>query len=241
MARMEKMDFDDRELSQIKQAHPFPSCAVFFFGFILVLLLMLGWVVASTGLVAIPVLSSLAFKQPTPNHLVVPGVKAEVVATEYLSSTLVMRIRQGQGELKDRSINLALPESSLTASLKSLLDEAPLDFLDPSNAQVTVIADEGFELFIPLNGYQSKSALKVYLKGIVQNDVMTVSLKDLWIGSFHIPNKIVTFAFQPFIDEQTSTINKAIGSTMKLTAIEYQKGTVILLGSFIEPLTKPSE
>lgn len=219
--------------------HPVFGCMLFFFACVIFVVAWVAWVIASTGLFFVPVFSSLAFHEPKPIRVVDVGVPVETLAESSFKSVLAERLQSENGKLTDRHISLTIPESSLTATLRQLLKQTPIDFVDQTRAQVAVLPDQQFELFIPLKNTRlpdgqekQKSAAIAHIALTANHGVIQLVLKDVTVGSFHAPQFVIASLVQSYVNAQLGSINQALGSYMEVDEITYKQGSVILSGNF---------
>ena len=212
--------------------HPRLNCFFLFLAFVLILAGWIAWCVAATGLFYIPVFSSVAFQKPEPIRVVTPGTSVEVLAESTFKSVLLQRLQSGGGKLLDRNIQLALPESSLTASVRKTLEGSVIGLIDPSAAQIAVLPDQQFELFIPLKNGTQKTAVTARFNIAANHGVMTLTLKDVFVGSFHAPLLLVGSLVESYVNNQLASINQSLGSYMEVDALSYKQGSVLLSGVF---------
>ncbi len=208
------------------------NCFFLLLAFVVGCFLWIGWIVASTGLYYIPVLSSLAFHKPEPIRVVASGTPVEVLAESTFKSVLAERLQSGGGKLTDRSIALTIPESSLTATIRNTFQNSSMALIDSSGVQVAVLPNQQFELFIPLKNEMQKTAAIAHISLTANQGVMNLVLKDVSVGSFHAPQFLIASLVQSYVNAQLSSINQALGSYMRVDALTYKQGSVILSGDF---------
>ena len=232
MARVEKNAGMEQQLEDMKgevvthvkrrnrPSRPWLTCS-------LVLLVMLVgvcvwgvWSVAATGLVRVPVFTAIAYEVPVPTRPVTPGVPAQTVLQEAFTSTLTRRLYEGGGALTNRSIHVELEEGSLTASLRSLLEEGNLDWMDASRAQVVVDPEVGVEVFAPIHGSELGTAVTLTLDLGARDGNLVVTPTKIQIGRARVPNFLVTIFLKPLLEAELAKLNAAMVGSAKISTIE---------------------
>ncbi|KKW32189.1 MAG: hypothetical protein UY76_C0037G0002 [Candidatus Uhrbacteria bacterium GW2011_GWA2_52_8d] len=133
-----------------RTSRPWLTCSLLLLFVLVGVGVWVAWFVAATGLLHVPVFTSLAYEAPAPIRGVTPGVPVETVLEETFTSTLTRRLYEGGGTLTNRSIQVQIQEASLTASLRSFLEEEGLEWIDSAGVQMAVEPGVGIELFVPL-------------------------------------------------------------------------------------------
>lgn len=173
-------------------------------GLVLALFLVLGfwvtWILAAAGLVTVPVISSLAYKIPTPIHQAASGVLLEAYVSEFFNTLITERLQTGDGELIDREVSLVLSETTLTASLRDFLAAGNLSFFETNQAQVAIEKENGVEIFIPLANSDNKNALRVLLKPTVENDRLSLGYLKISLGNFTAPGWFSDLVLRPLLN-----------------------------------------
>jgi hypothetical protein len=212
-----------KEISSKKQRHSFRSCFVIFFILIICILVVAAWAVASTGVINVPVFSKFAYNKPEPERIVTPGVPLEKVIEEQVISKLAT------GSV-NKPISLSLSESSLTASLRSVLESSADGFIDASFSQATISQDRGLTFFLPLEKSKSGSALSISVKANIKDGKLELVPEEFKIGSLHVPDSFIALFIQSFLKDQLADANKILGSYVEVQEIEYNDGSVIVSG-----------
>lgn len=215
-----------------KKFHSFFSC---FFLVIFVVCVFGGWItwsVALTGLLDIPIVSPLAFKSVKPVRLVLPDTPVEELIPNTIKTAIINRYQIGANVLGDRNIRLVLPERSLTASLQTLVKNSGLDFLDRLGSQIAIIPEKKIEIFLPLkNSKQSTSILAEVKVEIINNEIQFI-VDSVYVGRLRIPTFLITRLIQPYVNQQTETLNKSLKIFLSLDRVLYEKNDIVLTGSF---------
>lgn len=206
-------------------------CFVLFASFIL-------WEVAATGLVTIPVVSSVAFVHPKPVRVVEAGVPVEQLSESVFKTTLAKRLQAGGGMLSDRSILIAIPESSLTASLRKALKNFPDANLDASRAQIAVLPDQKLELFLPVRFNDRSSVLIAHISLVADQGLFDLRLLDVKLGSFRAPSMLVSSLIQPFVNRALTSLNQSLSSYMHVDSLKTEEGILNASGTFTVEVKK---
>ena len=214
------------------------SCLTIIAVFFVLVVVGLGWMIASTGLLRVPILSSIAFRTPVPTRHVSPGLPAEKFAASYFASTVAKRLQEGGGEFIDRTITLQVPESSLTATLQNALRGSSASFLDVNSAQIVVLPNEELELFIPVRTDAGLTALTARVSLVADQGKFNLSLKDVLVGSVDIPGYIVASSLQPFVNRELASLNQALSSYMHVDSLRTLNGALIATGSLTVQIKK---
>ncbi|MBI2475264.1 hypothetical protein HYV69_02435 [Candidatus Uhrbacteria bacterium] len=212
-----------KEIGSTKQRHPFRSCFAIFFILIVLFSTAIAWALASTGIVYIPVFTQFTYQKPEPGRLVSPGVPVEKVIEEQVLSKLAA------GSVNE-VISLSLSESSLTASLRDILENAADGFIDSSFSQVTISQDKGLTLFLPLENSKSGSAILFSIKANVKDGKIELVPEELKIGSLFIPDSLTNLFLRSIIQDRLANGNKMLESYVQIQDIEYKDGSVIVRG-----------
>ncbi|MBM5789995.1 hypothetical protein FJZ23_02845 [Candidatus Parcubacteria bacterium] len=243
MSRIQKGTDTTAELQQIKgevikeigaqnKGRPWLACFLVLLGFLIALGGTLAWAMAATGLVAIPGFSQFAYREPVPERVVLPGVPMETALDEQVTSALATRLQEGGGTLKDRAVVLSLDERSLTASLRTLLENSQNTTLDPASAQASIDPNAGITLFLPLARSPHKTALQISAIGRVEQGQLVFNLHDLRLGSLPVPDALTSFFLRPFLRGKIADANALLGSFVDIKEVEYGRGTVTVRGQF---------
>ncbi|OGL97363.1 hypothetical protein A2318_02775 [Candidatus Uhrbacteria bacterium RIFOXYB2_FULL_45_11] len=206
-------------------------CLVLFVGFC-------AWQVAATGLVNIPVFSSFAYSEAQPVRVIKPGVSVEQYSESFFTSTILKRLQAGGGVLTDRSIVLALPESSLTTSLQNGLKQSGETRVVANRAQIAVLEGQELELFLPIQFNKNTTALTVHFSLHADQGSFVLNLLDVKIGSFRAPSVLVASFVQPFVNRELATLNKSLSSYMHVDSLTTQKGVLSASGTFTVQIQK---
>ncbi|MBI5793672.1 hypothetical protein HZA87_01105 [Candidatus Uhrbacteria bacterium] len=213
-----------------RKRRPMLTCSLVFLFLVACFFSWMAWVVASTGLVYIPLFTTLAYDKPEPIHAVEPGIPVDVFVKDSLTEEVTKRLQSGSGELKDRAFTLTLSEASLTASIRSLIEESGLTFLDGSEAQVALDGQDGAELFVPLSKNTQASAISLMIDVGAKDGKISIAPTRLRVGSLSIPHFILVNLLDPFLKQELAKLNDALIGYARLNSIVVAQGAVTLTG-----------
>ena len=191
-------------------------------------LLWIGWVVAASGLVRIPVLSSVAFQEPKPVRVVEPSnVTPEAWLESRIVTEFTRRIRSG--DLHNRRVTLTVPEGVLTMLVRGsgeLIDiqDIPFDF---SLAQVAVV-DENLEVFLPVE--DTKTALRIEITPSIGEDGLDVRIDTVRVGSWRAPRWLVRAIVNQAMRLGADQIEDSIGSVIMIEDIVVAPEGLVITG-----------
>ncbi len=210
-----------KEIATTKTKKHFLSCSAIFFFAIFLLFGWATWMVASTGLIDVPLVSALSYHKPEPDHLVTPGVPVEAVVAEKIQTALAQQTRV---------FSFSLTESTLTASLRSFMEREKQDMIDASLAQVSISQGNGLTFFFPLPNSAKKTAVSLSVHASAKDGILALTPKQFSIGSFYLPDFLVAFFLQPFIESALVSLNDELKKTVNIETIEYTDGIVVVKG-----------
>jgi hypothetical protein len=170
------------------------SCAALVVLATLAIAIFAAWIVASTRLVRVPVLSGLAYEKPSPVRTVAPGLSLEA----YMSGGSF------RGSFDD------IPESTLTATVRDALATNGQTWLDDHSAQAARIDGLGIELFLPLSNNAMGTAIVAHVGLSDDGGKMSVSVDDLFVGSLAIPKWLIASVVMPAITPVVAALNENI-------------------------------
>ena len=214
------------------------SCLGIFFIALVLLVGFFAWEIAATGLVTVPVFSSVAFSEPIPVRVVKAGVMVEQLSESEFKKILMQRLRAGGGTLSDRSITLGLPESSLTATLQNILKQYPNTNIDASRAQIAVLPNQELELFVPLQVAGRKTVIIAHVLLVADKGLFDLKLLNVRLGSFKAPSMLVAALVQPFVNQQLVSLNHALSSYMHVDSLVTEEGVLTASGTFTVEVKK---
>lgn len=210
-----------------KSGNPLVTCLVLVLGAFVLFLGWFVWSVASTGLVSIPLFSSLAYRIPEPSHVVEAGTPLETLMQTELASVLSQAVLEGR---ETGSISIDIPESALTASIRGAVSDAAEEQFTASRVQVAVLEDRGLEVFLPLANNDNQSAFTFRVKIGVEEDGLHAELQDVRLGRFRLPDWMTNAFIQPIVDSAVSEMNAQLETYATVEDITYHDGFVTLKG-----------
>lgn len=217
-----------KEVQQSTKKHrPFFSCIIVIFVVVFVGLIWLSWNVAATGLVNIPIFSLWAYHVPKPIRLIQSGTPAEKIISAKF-----------QSGLSNQEFSIQFLESSLTASLQELLDQSLSSYISISESQVAIRPNQTLELFLPLKSSKKATAIRVNLLTHIQDGIISGSIKDVFLGTMHIPNSVIAVVLQVYLDKQIKVFNESFGSFLKFNQLITEEGKMIISGTINVPTNK---
>jgi hypothetical protein len=245
MSRIEKQAALEKQIQEVKEQviqkkepgtksrKPWFTCLIILLVIFLLGASCLAWVVASTGLVSIPVFTNFAYAKPMPLREVAPGVPVETLLREQIAASLVQRFREGGRLLPSpkQTLEVSVPEDSLTATLRSKLEETPLEGLDISALQVTLEPDSGVEVFIPVEDSALQTAVVLFFDVIVKEGGIAVIPKDVFVGSAHVPSFLVAQFLTPLIEQRLAPLNEMIAGYLQISSADISSGKLLIKGT----------
>lgn len=164
------------------------------------------WVLASTGLISIPVFSSWAFEMPSPLREVSSNVNFQEYISQTLDNVITRRMQSKSGFLQNRSMQVVLPEDILSKGFRSFLQtQAQISFAEPQQSQLVIEQTGMVEVFLPVKYHKQKSAVKLWVYPSLQEGKISFDLTDMWIGSWHVPGwlrKNMAQEFLPVLEQR---------------------------------------
>jgi hypothetical protein len=242
--RVEKHSVLEERLSDVKGdlvkevrrrthvSRPWLTCSMVMLVLFLVAALWGAWSVAATGLVRVPVFTALAYDTPVPYREVTPGVSVETYLNEVFTSTLTRRLYEGGGQLTNRSIEVRLSEASLTASVRTFLEESELSWIDASHAQVVIDPEVGAEVFVPFDASLAgqRSALRLQFELSTQDGKLMVVPTTVLVGNAHIPDFVTATFFKPLLEAELAKLNTVMVGYAQISRIEILPRELLISG-----------
>jgi hypothetical protein len=192
---------------------------------IIIAVFAVAYVSAATGLVHIPGLSAILYKQPVPSR----QVAAESLNPQAIKKRVQSEINQG----KD-TVEVYLTEGNLTSMIAASNSETKLE-----NPQIVLI-DNGkkIEIFGKLSGSELYLTAFYTLDKDSQNNLKIDRLVDFRIGNLTVPNSAISSGI---ISEESirnlvgaQALEDALsneGTGLKISEIEFQEGKILELVS----------
>ncbi|MBI4435641.1 hypothetical protein HY630_03140 [Candidatus Uhrbacteria bacterium] len=213
-------------------SRPFLTCSLLLLAVLVGLGVWIAWSVAATGLVRVPVFTSLANEAPAPTREVTPGVPVETVLNEAFTSTLTRRLYEGGGELTNRSVEVAVSEASLTASLRTFLEGDELEWIDASHSQIVVEPGVGIELFVPLSleSQQPGTAATIVFELSAMEGNLVVTPISVRVGKAKIPDLVIAVFLRPLLEAELAKLNAAMVGYAQISSIETLPRELLIKG-----------
>ena len=208
---------------------------------LLVILFLLGgstWCLAASGLVTVPVVSNLAYEPPQSLHQVEAGSPLDVYVTEFFSSLITDRLQSGAGTLADRSLDLSLPESSITASLRTLAQENSIDWIKAEEIQVAIEKESGVEIFIPLANQENNNAVRLLFEPGVDQGLLVLNQVKVSVGSFTFPSRLTNLMVKPLSEQGLNSLNQLIGRYALIKEIQVFDSSLEISGDLAVEIMK---
>jgi hypothetical protein len=208
------------------------TCSVLFFLSLLMFVGWILWVIASTGLITIPLFTNLAYRDPAPERMVIPGVPLETIAKEHVQTVLTRRLQEGGGVLTNTSVELVFSEASFTSTFQSLLESSGYSLFQTDKAQI-VLEERGIvEAFLPFAHQTQKTALVAHLRFEFASGGIVVKPERIQLGSFVFPRLLSIFFTDTFVKSQLPALNKSLGQYTQIRSMSYQTGQLTIEGDF---------
>ncbi|MBI4437447.1 hypothetical protein HY631_00665 [Candidatus Uhrbacteria bacterium] len=221
-----------REVRSASRRHrPALTCSLIVLTVVVGFLVWAGWLVAATGLVEIPLLTSLAYDAPAPLRVVTPGTPVEIFVENALTRELTARLQSGSGELEDRRVTLTVSEASFTATLRSLLEGSGLSVFDPAFAQMAIDPESGAELFVPIKNNPRASAIRVDVAVTAQDGTVSITPTRLRVGSLDVPAVFLRALVNPLLQQQLAKLNDALIGYARIDSVTLAQGEMTLTGA----------
>lgn len=244
MARVEKNAPIEKQIGQVKEEvvrevkhrtrrhRPWLTCSLIILAIMMGVLVWVVWMIAATGLVRIPVFTSLAYEMPEPLREVKPGVPVEMVLEEQFTTTLTRRLYEGGGMLTNRTIETTITEESLTATLRTLLEESGIGWIDPLRSHVIIEPGQGVIIFLPLlkpnNGLQT--AISAVFEISAADGVITVVPAHVVVGSARVQDILISVFLKPLLEAELAKVNDLVVGYASISSIGIYSGELVLQG-----------
>ena len=188
-----------------------------------------------------PWFTCFAYTQPAPLREVTPGVPVETVLREQMTTSFLQRFREGGRLLPspNQMLEVSVSEASLTATLRSKLEESPLEGLDISALQVVLEPDLGVEVFIPVEESDLQTAVILFFDVIVKDGAIAVIPKDVFVGSAHLPSFLVNMFLTSLLEQRLAQLNKIVVGYTKISSIDIFSGELLIKGTLSVEWQRP--
>lgn len=242
MTRIEKNASVEEELQNIKgevvrevkhrsrRLRKFFTCSAVILFLVASFVALISWIVAATGFVEIPIMTTLAYDLPVPLREVKSGVPVETIVKNTLTAELTKKLYAGGGELKDRSVNLELSESSITASLRSITENSGVSAIDASKLQVVVEPGVEIEFFAPIEGSPLGTSVVITLGIDAKNGLIDIEPRQVRVGSLEFPSFLLASVLQPLIRQELQSLNSMLTGYARVDSIGVESGVLIISG-----------
>jgi hypothetical protein len=213
------------------------TCSVIVLLFLVSIAFYFLWILASTGLVSVPLLSKVAYEKLEPTRVVFQAAPVQVVANETFQTAIAHKLQSGNGQILDKEMSLKIKEGSLTATVREIFDQSGLSFFDAKNAQIAVLKNGAFEIYAPVSGVGKETAMSLNLSAQIDDGNVYLEIGELNIGSYKAPKSLVNLMFGAIINNELASLNEDLGSFMKIESILYEKGQVEFKGQLTVEVT----
>ena len=230
-----KKDLSQQMKPDKKKSNFFLTCGLIAFFVFVVVIGLITWSLAATGLVSVPIFSSFAYNVPSPTYVVEAGPSLEVHLQNQIATKTVEAMQTG-GDMLNGSMSITLPETGFTTSLRSVIEESAEGQIDSENAQIAILEGQGLEVFLPLANNENESALVILLAISPQNDMLVAEIENIKIGAFRLPEWLSNLFIEPLVNNGIQEINKKLEAGAAIESIEYHQGELVLIGSINEML-----
>ena len=253
MSRIEKQASLEKQIQDVKEnvvqkmkhqskprKHWF-TCLMILFVLFLIGISYLAWTVASTGLVSIPVFTRFAYTQPVPLREVTPGVPVESVLREHIATSFVQRFRESGRLLpsSNQTLEVSVSEASLTATLRTKLEESPLEGLEISALQVILEPDTGVQVFIPVEESDLQTAVVLFFDVMAKDGAIVVIPKEVFVGSLHVPPFLVNVFLTPLLKQRLAQVNQLIVGYGEISSLDISSGELLIKGTVSVEVPRP--
>ncbi len=171
------------------------------------------WVLAASGLLRIPLFSSLAYQPPVPVTVVRAGVPAETSLLTQLTNAAAL------GETYPV---LVVSEESLTASFRSLVEEAGVSLVRTEDVQVASVEGKGLELFFPVRNNAQSTAVRAVLVVEVNESHLTASVTEVTLGSLPLPSWLVAATVDALISGVLTRLEESMPEGATISSVTYE-------------------
>lgn len=199
-----------------------------------VILGIVGFVVAKTGLVEIPVVSRF-YHEPQPMRFTVP---ASTPIVDTLELQLSQAARAVVGGTVPAEITITLSESDLTRGLQDLAGAGAVGGLEFSNAQVA-FSDGKAELFVRVKRSERTAPLRLRLVPALERKPIPLRVEKAYIGELPVWHRIIDALFNQALKTQLAGTPFASAITVKnLTIREGMLDVTVIVSGNLDTLNK---
>jgi hypothetical protein len=232
VARIEKHQETEQEIAGMKhevfdavsksnrKPHPRLACCGMLMVFFVVGIGVCAWLAAATGLVRVPLVSSLAYERPVPVTEVRAGVPVETTIVTQLSASA----------LSDTdTIDIVLSEESLTASFRTMVEEAGVSFVRTEDVQVAVVEGRGLELFFPLRNNEQETAVRAILQIGTGSNRLSATVIDVRFGTLPLPSWLIAASVDALVSGVLTRMNESVPAGASITSVSYERHAVRII------------
>lgn len=213
----------------LPRGHGSLNCCLFLLAILLVVSGAVVWLLAAAGLITVPVISSWAYKTPAPIHEVVSGTPLDVFLSEVFNDLLTERLQSGGGTIADRSVEVSLPESAITASFRDLVAEVNIAWFDFEKAQVAV-DNGGLEVFLPLANSENNNAVILFLVPNTIDGQISIEDSQISLGSLTTPAWLSDTVLTPLLRQGLNPLNQLVGRYSAIEKVSPGEGELTVAG-----------
>lgn len=190
------------------------TCALILLTLVLAGALWAAWAVASTGLVAVPVLTGLAYEKPEPSSRVEAGVPLEAFVASRLATS---------------GGTFSIPESTLTTFVRDTLATSGQTLFDESGAQASVNGAHGIELYLPLRDNALQTAVVATVRFGAKDGALTIAVDDVSVGSWHAWSVLRDGVMVPALAAGLESVNQTISDAhVTVVGVSEQAGMLVV-------------
>lgn len=208
------------------------SCLTIVVAAIILGVVAMAWAVAATGLINVPLIGRFAYEEPQPIRYVSEGMPLESYIETTLQSQIAERVQAGGGQLQDTNVDLVIPETSFTTSLRVALSEQSGGqmMFDMDRAQVVFDEERKLEFFFPLLNNDQNSALRLYLTPSVENGRLQIEATDMYLGVLRVPGPLTDLLVDQSLQQNAENVADAIETYVALKEIDVRDKNMRIRG-----------
>lgn len=190
------------------------SCVVL----ILVLATGVAWIIAKTGIVHIPVISSFAYTQTEPERT--------VSSTPELLPNFEQQFSSWLQATSSTSTPFAIGENILTTLLRQAVSSSTT-LVDPGSIQA-IVNDSTITLYAVLQGPLS-APITVEVQPEIRDGATMLNLQSLQLGQLPLPTTVVEGAVRNLFEQWTASLDAMIRELPRAFSITATSGAVLLV------------
>lgn len=189
-----------------------------------------AWVVAATGLVTVPVISSLAYRPVQPMHQVKAGVSVAQTVQSTLPTLITKKYQATGGRQTVFDVSIQIPESALTRTIQDGLEKNAIEIIDTKGTQIAVGEGQMLELYVPIKRNGNTTPLLVTMHLVQDQGVFDLSIDHAVLGSMPLPAMWIGALTESAVTEQLTYLNKAISTYMSVHTLETKDAALVITG-----------